>query len=890
MRERRSHASGASGTRWVMCAAALALVAAGTPAAGQEKRFTATVTFQKGVNGYEDGSDDSRRPGTMKLVDDVKRELSAWHENQIKAGKMKREVVLGNLSNYRHVLRWDHLDRWIRGRNVKVVSAKVHIFYTDEFWSFYDYAMALHRSLDGTKDNTEKEPAATAHIFGERRGPKVATPFRSWIEFDLRPEVFQAWIDAPQENQGLVLLQQWKKDPPDLKSTGGFVVFASNTDGTVTLRPKLTITYEAEGNVAPFAPVLLDRTDGITVGVEHLIRWSMPDPPDLNGNLTRFELEYASEGGEWRPAAKDIAADRGSFLWNTAALPEDKGCRIRLRAVDAADAASEWTVSDGTFAVVRRKVPFQIGVETPLVKLRRDGPYRGPVSDAVSIELARNEYEGLQIVVFGANGNVKGLKVTASDLKAEGGGVIAAKNVTVNPVGYVNTSPPSYTAAWVGQWPDPLLNVEKVDVPPGKVQPVWVTVHATKDTKAGRYAGTLTVTGDGLEAQVVTLNVRVFDFELPVRSKFLTFALGDIAGPKFYDMEQGAEYDEIRKTWYDLMCAHRLPPGGFVLDAWPWAKPTYPAKVNPDGSFDFSEVERWGSYCFDRGMNAFVAAVFRKPGKWGFPETFSEQYYREFTQFMTAYAAFLRKKGWLADAVVYNIDEAPQKHWEMCKENYRRTKAVSPDLSVFQCLNAPKGVKALEGFFDVVDVNIGQFHQGAAPERLKAGGRVWWCVCCWPSSHPNLFVDYPAMDARVIGWLSWKLGVEGFEYWSVSSWSNCLKTMDGKKHVDQVESRWSANSFGKYNGDGYLVYPGPNNTLLSSIRFEALRDGFEDHEYLAVLERRLKDRTDARAAEARKLLTIDDRVCKEDLGCTRDPKVLLEARRRIAEAIEGLAP
>jgi hypothetical protein len=132
---------------------------------------TATITLQQGVNGYEGASDDSLRPGKMKLVDDRKQTLTQWHEGQIAQGKLKREEVLEGLSNYRHVLRWDDLGRWVRGQNVKVVSAKAEIFYTDEFWSFYDYHVVLYRSLDGTKDNTEKQPAGESHILGERRGP-----------------------------------------------------------------------------------------------------------------------------------------------------------------------------------------------------------------------------------------------------------------------------------------------------------------------------------------------------------------------------------------------------------------------------------------------------------------------------------------------------------------------------------------------------------------------------------------------------------------------------------------------------------------------------------------------------------------------------------------------
>ena len=189
----------------IVAGAALVFVLAGIAwlTAAPAGADTVTISFQKGVNGYEDASDDSQRAGRMKLGDDKKRKIDSWYEKQIQLGRMKRETVLENFSNYRHVLRWDNLDRWVRGENVKVVSAKVEIFYTDEFWSFYDYEVALYRSLDGTKDRTRKEAAAVAHIFGERRGREAATPFRSWITFDLSPEVIQAWVDGPTKNKGL---------------------------------------------------------------------------------------------------------------------------------------------------------------------------------------------------------------------------------------------------------------------------------------------------------------------------------------------------------------------------------------------------------------------------------------------------------------------------------------------------------------------------------------------------------------------------------------------------------------------------------------------------------------------------------------------------------------
>jgi len=877
---------------FVRLSAAAALVLASSGAPAEEKAFTATVTFQNGLNGYEDASDSSLRPGKIKLVDDVKRPLTAWHESQIRQGKAKRENILEGLGNYRHLLKWGNLDRVIQGRNVKVLSAKVEIFYLDEFWSFCDYQLRLYRSLDGTKENVEREPIAANRILGSRLD-KGATGFRTWIAFDLRPEAVQAWLDDPRKNFGLVLANSSHDDPPGRKSTGFFLVFASNTDGTAALRPKLTITYQAEGNVPPCTPALASRFDGVTAGATHVMRWSMPDKPDLNGDVIRFETEWSPADAEaWAPMARDIPGDAREFVWATAQAPENTRLRLRLRAVDGKGAASAWSLSDGAFTVVRRNVPFQVGVVSSMAKVRREEPYRGPLGGELKIELARNEYEGAQLILSGVNREVKNLRVSSGPLRYVGIQDreipdIPAATVAANFVGYVRTVPPTkYHAEWVGLWPDPLLEVESVTLTPGKVQPVQVTVFAPSGTQAGPYAGTLTITGNGIKPQTVPMKVRVFDFELPVRSAFRAMTLAGGPDVKFYGLESGPELDAVRERWYDFLCKHRLPPGGYALKPWGWLKPGYPAKLNTDGTWDFSEAEKWGKFCFDRGMNTFVAAGFVKLGKYGFPKEYSTQYRADYQRFMTSYADFLRAKGWLKDAVAYNIDEAPKTMWDACKANYRATKAVSPGFSVFQCLNDPKGVAALEGFFDVVDVNIGQYHEGAAPAHLAKGGRTWWCICCWPSGHPNLFIEYPGLDARIVGWLSWKVGVEGFEYWNVSSWANCMKTMGDKKWLDEVESPWTANAFGDYNGDGYLCYPGPNRTILSSIRFEALRDGFEDYEYLAVLKRRLEGKQGATADNLRNLLDISDAVCAKDLSFTSDPTVLLRARQAIAQAIE----
>jgi hypothetical protein len=366
--------------------------------------------------------------------------------------------------------------------------------------------------------------------------------------------------------------------------------------------------------------------------------------------------------------------------------------------------------------------------------------------------------------------------------------------------------------------------------------------------------------------------VKVWNFALPTPGRFRAMVIDGAAAPALLDR----------------LLANRLSPA-YVLCGWTWDKPCPPVAFK-DGRWDFSEVDRLGAYCMARGMNAFTIARFAKPGKFGFPKEYSDDFRRRFKEFLTAYAGHLRQKGWLAMGHVYNIDEAPPDQWAACKENYRLAKLAAPDARVLQCLNDPKGVAALAGFADTWDVYIGQFHQAGTPARMKAGDDAVWAVCCYPSTHPNLFVDYPPLDARVIGWLSHKAGVSGFEYWAANSWGDNLKRPGDRPFVADIEeTRWKTNTFGGYNGDGYLVYPGPGGGFLSSVRLENLRDGIEDYELLAILKDRVAR---AKAAgrdvsEAQRLLAVED-VCRADLTYSADPSRLLDVRRRAAAWIERL--
>lgn len=81
---------------------------------------------------------------------------------------------------------------------------------------------------------------------------------------------------------------------------------------------------------------------------------------------------------------------------------------------------------------------------------------RGPAGK-LALEAARNETEGIQLVVVPTGpAALRSVTVEASGLRCQRT-VIPSTSITWNVVGYVKTEKPAYKAPREGWWPDPLL-------------------------------------------------------------------------------------------------------------------------------------------------------------------------------------------------------------------------------------------------------------------------------------------------------------------------------------------------------------------------------------------------------------------------------------------------
>jgi hypothetical protein len=546
---------------------------------------------------------------------------------------------------------------------------------------------------------------------------------------------------------------------------------------------------------------------------------------------------------------------------------------------------------------------MQVFVADSLAKVMRE-PERSerPLEEgAARISAGRNERESLQILVIAGVRPRRNVAVTVSELKQEGGrGTIPASRIMVNPVGYVETREPAYQVERVGWWPDPLMPPGPVTVKPGQRQPFWVTVHVPDTAAAGLYRGLITVHTDGLADREIPLEVKVWDFTLAQTSPLPSaIAIQPEILSRFYHQYPIAE-TTLRSYW-NMLFTHRLSsddvgdplPDGMqaVIDG------------RSRGPVDFAAFDKRLEYCFPRGLTAFQGA--RLPGFQDKGPDLQLDQQERVVSYLGDLAGHLDSRGWLDRSFVMVWDEPRDRRAEQVLKELQVIHRANPRLRAR--LDGPVTGPLVELCDKEVDVwglhmlNVarGGVQADANLARWRREGRTLWMyvACDVHHPYPNLFVDYPLIDCRVLPWMNWRYDIGGFLYWSAIWFGE--ENLKGDEPEGEWPNRpWVAATYvseweGKrqvFNGDGQFIYPGPDGTALSSVRLEALRDGMEDYEYLRLLEKGLEMLEKAElapdlVAEGRAWLA-SQQVVRSFTDWTHDAATLFAAREQLASLIE----
>jgi len=547
---------------------------------------------------------------------------------------------------------------------------------------------------------------------------------------------------------------------------------------------------------------------------------------------------------------------------------------------------------------------FAVGQSSTMEKLFREDSYKGKLADKILISLAANEFEGSQIVIIPLGKDLKNVKVDVSDLVRIGGGEsIRSKDILISPVGYVETTQPRYQVDRIGWWPDPLLPNKPFDVKTKHIQPVWITVHAVPGTKAGDYKGYVTVSAAGNIPVRIPICVKVWTFEIPrehhLRTMF-NFSEGVVEG--YYGTLLSSDQ---RRVWYKWIIDHRISPVALYPqnelytsrrhygDYWPPDMVPMKEQLLPRGD----DIK----YACDLGADSYnVGTHFQGPYIW------SPGYVSELTTHLKELQERAVKEGWTDKAILYSFDEPPATdEWgERIQTRLADLRRAAPNFKTLVAFNTgTDGLKVFDKYAgDMVDIWCpisGQISDDPAfHEALKATGKeIWWYICCAPGPpYPTVaLIESRGIESRLLPWMNWKYDVKGLLYHNLNWWVCNIKTYA----KPWPESPWLTqqlvpqDNLPGWNGDGYLMYPGPNVTPLSSIRLENLRDGIEDYEYFYMLKKlvdsaKKRGIQDTKIEYAQKLLVMDESIAVNHRQHTIDPAVILKRRSNIAEAIEQL--
>ncbi|MBS3762281.1 MAG: DUF4091 domain-containing protein [Planctomycetes bacterium] len=467
------------------------------------------------------------------------------------------------------------------------------------------------------------------------------------------------------------------------------------------------------------------------------------------------------------------------------------------------------------------RVPKRIFPEHEVVFDRETEPAR--------ITAACGEYENLQFVVgFESQDDVARLSAVPGELSGPDGQKILPE--ALREAIYLTTNVPSgYKNFPVGQWPDPLLKsgwagrIADASITRDNLKffknarkrVFWLGIKVPRDVAAGLYEGSVTLKLAGEKAGEIPLQLQVYDFALPQRPSYRpsTGMVGFKGGYSNWEALGLSKdhYKQLKKK------------GKIGVDAF-W-KMALERGWTPTM---WSGLGRWKKlHDYGRGITSFATGPGKEAEKWLKDNNL--------LKYAFAYAPF-------DEHAAVEVPEVAK--W--CREFKKKS-----DIPILDCYYGGK-VKPL---FGLVDIWLGQDPRSAhwgeptgalgwgkmAVERKKAGDLFFAC-----NSSLIWHVEYSPIQGRSGFWDDYVAGVDGRYVYSSCRWT---------KNV--YEKNWTSGNY-----MGCAIYPSPDG-YATSIRFETMRDGVEDYDYLSLLKKAIEKAKDAGkhkklVQEAEKLLGNPD--------------------------------
>jgi hypothetical protein len=524
-------------------------------------------------------------------------------------------------------------------------------------------------------------------------------------------------------------------------------------------------------------------------------------------------------------------------------------------------------------------------------------------SKTVSIAGAKNEHIPFQVVITApppANRSERaasGFFVEATDLVSQNARIprdrirLYFQHVILC---YGKSSPASAT----GFWPDALAPLTDPFSMAAEFRTavrnraIWVDVVTPAAIPAGDYTGALRVTQNASPLDELRLNLKVYDFALPSETHLITYmGLSGRQLAAFHDLPPGSpDTKPLLRKYHAFLYENRMEP---------WFNESLQPEIQLAGD---NLTLRFDGQAYDLYLNQWrtkrviLEAAPRELTRDAVRAPFSDALTARIKAYLAQVVQFYKQRGWL-DRLVFNspIDEpntaqafADTRQWA---ELVHQAAPGVPFLATKSPAGGNPDWGPLTGYVNSFSVHGNDLNRLPVKDAIRAeqakGGEITWYISCdqvYPQ--PNYFIDASPMDPVMVPWITWRYGMQGILYWDLKFRS---QTPDPWLNPVTYLSGFLCSNGNILNGEGSLIYPGSRVRRytgqkdvagpVSSIRFELLREGIEDYEYLWLLKS-LGDQPFA--DDAAKTLVVDVRAF------SRNPEDLAALRHKMANRIEQL--
>ncbi len=448
-----------------------------------------------------------------------------------------------------------------------------------------------------------------------------------------------------------------------------------------------------------------------------------------------------------------------------------------------------------------------------------------------TVSMAKRETEGCQLVVYNTSSSSRSYSVK----------LVSSPDPTISFSTYVLDTYATFNGSNYTDACKPYSGTA-VSVSKSTQVPFLIEFTTSGTTPAGDHTFTFAVINDkGQAVALHEITVNVWNFELPTEKTF-----GTAAGLHMWYAcvleevdEYSSDFRSLYNSYYNILLEHNMSAYTFPVD--------------------ILSIEA------DAYLNDPLITYVEVPSKDSSGNLLSEE------QLLKYYKKLKSNPDWLAKAAFYPIDEPDSvedidKYNEICEylntvcpdipviipfyTNIRysgvtdqvaamaeNTTLWCPKLCLWDDSNAYSDYTGMWSFFKPSK----SFAERMA-EYQTSGDGLWTYVCNDPDDpYSQMFVDTLGVNQRLLFWQIYRRNIEGFLYWSVTSW----RTVSDWTTVSPWDTLYMGYGDANGNpvcGEGILLYPGKEVGVdgpVASIRLKIVRDGIDDIELMYLAEKYL---------------------------------------------------